>query len=564
MAYGQITGYKPLEDGAYEFDTQQGPMVLFGPEAEDLRSRVDASSGMSMEETPGLPPEPERLAQSQGTASAVDVLRAANQADATKLENQAVRMSGGPKAAPGVSAEQPFGEPPPPTPPPQPQSVGYGGLYRNPDGSYVVRKSVPGSAGISQEQLEERAGQGTETPVSKHISTSGGFEPDQDYLEGIADVRINERMDVEKLREIELKNAEEESKLVAQREKIAADRAKEAAAKKATAEASLKKSEDLKTYAKKTYETSRVDPGRLFAGKGGTARRFGSAIANAMGAFGAALTHTPNYAMELFEQAIADDIDAQKNDIAIKKDASDTAMADFIRQGATLEQAQILAEAAQLDWLSAQAQAARMGTANEATNAKYDMIQNAITQKALEKNEAYRQASLGKVAIDVQSQYAYPVKGSAGGIVERPATIDEVKGAQEVTAGVDGKGGKGGAGSSRVSGEIANKQANLDAALKAVRHWREVHENMGKSGVYTGTSKEAKEFKAAVKSSKAIVDSALQGNAPNESTMADIEDNMTSMSGETIRATIDEYEKRLIEKRNALEGRLENSEPNAR
>lgn len=58
-----------------------------------------------------------------------------------------------------------------------------------------------------------------------------------------------------------------------------------------------------------------VDPNRLYANKG-TAGKVGAAVAVALGALGASLTKGPNYALDIINKAIDDDIDAQKTNIA--------------------------------------------------------------------------------------------------------------------------------------------------------------------------------------------------------------------------------------------------------
>lgn len=63
--------------------------------------------------------------------------------------------------------------------------------------------------------------------------------------------------------------------------------------------------------------TSRVDPDHIWKEKG-TGAQIVAALGVAMGAFGAALAHTPNYAMEIVQRQIDRDIDAQKENIATK------------------------------------------------------------------------------------------------------------------------------------------------------------------------------------------------------------------------------------------------------
>jgi hypothetical protein len=56
MAYGNLTGYEPAaQPGAYNFQTGDGKkLLMFGPEAEALKARLDASASVAPQKTAGL------------------------------------------------------------------------------------------------------------------------------------------------------------------------------------------------------------------------------------------------------------------------------------------------------------------------------------------------------------------------------------------------------------------------------------------------------------------------------------------------------------------------------
>lgn len=80
--------------------------------------------------------------------------------------------------------------------------------------------------------------------------------------------------------------------------------------------------DELTTYqqlGRELSQGSKVDPDRFWKERG-TAARIGGAIAIALGAFGSSLTGGRNTALDIINDAITRDIDAQKNEIEVKKD----------------------------------------------------------------------------------------------------------------------------------------------------------------------------------------------------------------------------------------------------
>jgi hypothetical protein len=66
-------------------------------------------------------------------------------------------------------------------------------------------------------------------------------------------------------------------------------------------------------------KSSKIDPQRVWHNMG-TGQKIGMALSMALGAFGASLTHGPNFAKEMFDKKVDDDIASQKEEIAKRKD----------------------------------------------------------------------------------------------------------------------------------------------------------------------------------------------------------------------------------------------------
>lgn len=111
----------------------------------------------------------------------------------------------------------------------------------------------------------------------------------------------------------------------------------------------------------------RVDPQRLFKGDAGGYNRIMSAIAVGLGAFGAAISKTPNYALDIVNNAVQRDIDSQTDQIHRRGAAAQNAITDFQKNyGLTLDEARSAVKATQLRYAASMADmnAARIGTAD--------------------------------------------------------------------------------------------------------------------------------------------------------------------------------------------------------
>ena len=95
-------------------------------------------------------------------------------------------------------------------------------------------------------------------------------------------------------------------------EKAAQDLAKQDAIQKRVSGAMEQQQKDTDEYLKAQKD---IDPNRMMKGGRGVL----AAIASAMGAFGAAMTHSPNFAMQIIENSIQRDYQAQKDVVDSKR-----------------------------------------------------------------------------------------------------------------------------------------------------------------------------------------------------------------------------------------------------
>lgn len=516
--FGQFAGYEQDPSGGTMFRTADGESVLYGgPEADALRARLDANKPQP---TAGLTP-----------------------GRGTELAQTYFGQPGAPPSATDVPAETPGAAPSPtapaaPLPPGVPEGfrpIGYGDLYVGPDGRTTVKvEQVAGSPGVSREQLEAKVGQGTNLQTGGAKTTSGGYETDPAYQ-----AALKEEVDAARanaIREEARSNAE-----FAQAQKdLGVAREKETRIAE-----QLKKSRDQYTAADAEFSKSRVDSRRLFKGEGGALRAIGAAIAAAGGAYAATIGRTENFALDIINKAIDDDIAAQKQDIATKGEAADNAMAQFVRDGMSMERAE---EATR----SLQAKAA----ASEAAIVGNSRISRELISRAEAAREKYDREAMGEVVKQEQYSTQYPVAPTRGGTRVRQATIGEAKGAQDI-----GLAGAPGAAGGKVPSEIVNAQANIAASRQKVLELEKTHERLGGSGVEFGPwgfgkSEEQLEFEAGLNGVTRIAGKALEGDAAAESHIKDLKDGLSSHNGAKVRAALRSLDNLLEIKQRALEEQL--------
>lgn len=414
MAVGQFVDYSAgPAPGSFAFSLQDGTQkIAYGPEAEQLAQMLERQKAS----------QPQPVAQAGGARGFSEMAGMGGYGGAQVADvpppNPAVQTAGPPPQALARPPEQGGAQAPQVAQQPVPiaRSASGGIIVRDPTtGTFAEVRQ--GSPGVSRAQLAARAGQGVQTPVSASQVVQGGFDRNADYEEAMANAAIDQRMALDATSQALTGAADAERQFRAER---AADAAKDLAFdQRKQAEVETLHKRDLATYerAQEEVRTSKIEPNRIFSGEGGTLRAIGAAVAAGLGAFGASLARTPNFALDIINRAIDRDISAQEVALAKGQKAEDNALRQWMNSGATLEQAKAGVRAQQLAY--ADQKAAEIAAANKSPQiqAAYQSQSAEIQAKLAQTLETYRVQSLGQRTAEVSSRYAYPQGGSRGGVV---------------------------------------------------------------------------------------------------------------------------------------------------
>ena len=138
------------------------------------------------------------------------------------------------------------------------------------------------------------------------------------------------------------------------------------------------------TAATNEYKSARVDPERFF-NKKGTGAKILAALAAGLGAYAAAMTGTRNFALEVIDQAISDDIEAQKVEIAQKGEVITerrNLLNDLINQGMTDAEAESAARVIMLNKIQLDLDQKVALTKNEAVKQKGEILKKQLQTEA--------------------------------------------------------------------------------------------------------------------------------------------------------------------------------------
>ena len=123
------------------------------------------------------------------------------------------------------------------------------------------------------------------------------------------------------------------------------------------AQAARDKAQDTYEQAQKVATEAKVDPDKTFGpGFGG---HLIAGIAAALGAFGAALTHTPNFALEIIKNRVQESLDAQKAEMNSKHKTADNAYSRLL--AATGDERSADSAFKQAGYATAESQAQELG-----------------------------------------------------------------------------------------------------------------------------------------------------------------------------------------------------------
>jgi hypothetical protein len=383
--FGQYTGYTRRPDGGFNFQLADGRTMPSPPSetAAEVARKIDALRP-SVGAAPSAGPD-QRLA-----------FNAVQPDDATRQVSDAV--FGG---AEGQRASEQAAAP----------TERY--VYDR-QGKYV--DTATGDIGEMR-----RASKGGLVPSALQQTTQGGYEQSPEYIESQKESLKEQTRAIDDLTHARVEKAEAERQMFTQG--VAAT-GQQMAEQSQMLEELRTKTAESERYAQEQEQdaaAAKEDPSRLFRGTGGTFKAIGAAISVGLGAFGAALARTPNYALSMIDRAIDRDIDAQRSEIAQKKDSAKGALAQHIRNGLSLERAEALLRSQQLQYatLTAQANAAKFSGQEQEALAR--QLTSELQQKHAQSMEEYRIRSGGEITQSVSARYQAP---SAGGFV--PDSAKEV------------------------------------------------------------------------------------------------------------------------------------------
>lgn len=186
--------------------------------------------------------------------------------------------------------------------------------------------------------------------------------------------------------------------------------------------------------AMKEAQDAKVDQGHFFASRG-AGQQVALIIGAALGALGSSLTNTPNYALQMIQGAMADDMQAQQANLSNKRASADSALKKAMTVTGDLDSAKALVRLQQLQVAQNTIDSyAKMDLADE-QKAKLMEIHDGLKAQIMEEkgNLMSRRA--------ITETQLHPVVGGGyvgGGVGGNGTDPDAIKGALRVP---DGKGG---------------------------------------------------------------------------------------------------------------------------
>lgn len=443
MAYGNVVSYEPgPQPGSYAFQQANGSKFLaFGESAEDLRSRVDASAQnlASVQGNADITPQAVAANDPPSTAlpASYEAESAANQAYAAGANSSSVSDAGGASAggmsgggspeAQALAKQQvagllsaPAAKPATAAPAESPEQ-----------GTLVVRdpkthQLIYSEPGANPGDPRHTFAMGEAAPATK-----AGFAPSSMKVEGanaaatpgdLQHVRENEADQREAYKlsyDLHAQSlAEQRAAIDAQQSSLAVAQ-REQQERQQQMQAKADQLAQVYDAAKNDYANTRIDPERYQRGAVG----IGNALAMGLGAYGAAITKSPNFAANLITQQTNNDIARQEAEMRIKGSAAQTALGDLNRQLGSLELAKTAYQGIQLQRAKGQLDLLANSTGTRDAAANY-LQGSAQLDAALQANDlAFRQQALGHVTTDFR--YHAASGGSRGG--QQPLTIEQAR-----------------------------------------------------------------------------------------------------------------------------------------
>jgi len=600
MAFGQFVSSEPAGPGAFRFGLQNGQSVLMnGPAAEDLNKRIGASQALgpgalAAGPSQSLPPDtasdfvtpnptaqaanmsvapppsatPERTAGG-GARMSLDAARGLMAQKAPKPGAEKVPAAPGLPSTPSAPTQQaaaPAGATTgAPEAPQQPQgdvplgytmeAVGPGGqkitgpAVRRPDGSIGVyvppSKGSPGGfTKLGQQTLEQ------------HVQTEAAASTAEQQAAQAKAMGV----DAEVQRLAAEEGAAEEAKWQAalqvqsQQDEISAEQ---------------KKFEEYEgQYAKLSEEvkSTKIDENQYMSG----ARGVFSALGMALGAFGAVLGKSPNFAAEFVQSQIDRNIRRQEAELATKKEGAGNALALLQKQTGNLQTAKATLRSLLTERTAADARAASLTGGSEQRRSFAAATAAELEAQALRANEV-RQMSFREHLLANKAYYQQGRAGSSGGMLL--VTLEQRERAQKLQSGAQDiektdqqmqidrqkaeqeAAGKG-PGGVKLSAPAASQVAQIDAALEGLAAYDKQHKEFGRPGVLVRggmfAGDESKALTGRATALGPVVAKALEGDAATAASMDAVKDALLNKSGDQTELSTKALAEQLVMKRKAL------------
>lgn len=410
---GGLVDVTPSE-GGYDFHRDDGSSVflLSTPETDELANRISSfrSQGMLAQNASMAPPE---AAADVAPAMSVNPNAGPPPPAAPPPAPEVVNAgTAGPLASVAAAEAAPPMAPPPPTGPYDPAAAA--------NFARLVA-TRPGSAGITKEQLEAKAAQAVEMPKSSQVTVEGALPYDEELAAQRAmatDMRREARMEQSIDDRLALQQEADDAQKLQDQLQRQMNPARQALQKIETGVQS-----DERRYRSLRDEVANGKIQPFYRGVGGAFAAVGAAIASAMGAYGAGLTGTRNFAQDLIQQAMDRDIQVQMSEFDRKGQAADNMYRDLVNAYGDRDQAKAALEGLQRE--AAKAQATYIATRSKdatAQNALQEWLASDLEREA-ETERKIRELSYGKHTQSIAAEMAYP-RAATGPAVDRKAFAD--------------------------------------------------------------------------------------------------------------------------------------------
>ena len=568
--YGNWVEAQPRADGAQVLTDRNGrPIAFNSPAAADVARRIQASNTapIPLPQTPRNP-TPEVLANFRTQLAAAQAARQAQQQQqaaqigqspiAARMRNaspqeqaqhqawvakrnaildpgnvpvvQGVPGQGQGRArAPTAEEQAAADEPPAVVGGAQPQRSVVGVPLRSVRGGTLMMREGADPANLGQGDTwvatpAQAATKGGAVERSRTVKEGPGYN--QEYIDSLQNAAIDANTKLDEAVSGLQADADKSSAVLSQKAADDQQTVADAASYLKEVQTKTEEWEQKSTAAQQEYKDSKVDPTRASGG-------LFDAIGVALGAFGAALAKTPNFAMEIMQNRINNDIRAQEKEIEVRGKTADNALARFERNLGNMTLAKQAYKIArreegqtQLDLIGAKAK-------SRDVQAKVEEAKSLNMTKLAEDTEKYRIMVADDVTKSIQNVPGSP--GRAAG--NRAPTTDEVPLPKQTEPGGKGKGGA----SDQM---LQNKLAVVNAGLSQAIAIQTEHEQQGRPGIIadeggTFATEGVQKLVGMMDAAIPTIDMAQQaGTAPNESTMKQKQTGFKSNSGDQIAATL--------------------------